>query len=108
MAPSNCAVFLRSGARCGSPYRWASGPPVTRKAQRDLHGDRRWSQATCKRQRIRDTDGRTHYRRIKKLRNQMKRLFAVMSADEIVERLSAHPSGDILRISRIIPWTLRL
>ena len=40
----------------------------------------------------------------------MKRLFAVMSADEIVERLSADPwsSGDILRISRITPWTLRL
>jgi len=38
----------------------------------------------------------------------MKRLFAVMSADEIVERLSADPSGDMLRISLITPWTLRL
>jgi hypothetical protein len=40
----------------------------------------------------------------------MKRLFAAMSADEIVERLSADPwsSRDILRISRIMSWTLRL
>jgi len=32
------------------------------------------------------------------------------TADEIVERLLADPwsSGDILRISRITPWTLRL
>ena len=32
------------------------------------------------------------------------------TADEIVERLSADPwsSRDILRVSRITPWTLRL
>ena len=30
------------------------------------------------------------------------------TADEIVKRLSADPSGDMLRISRITPWTLRL
>src|SRR5882672_4290954 len=78
MAPSNCAVFLRSGARCGRPYRWAPGPPVTRKAKRDLRGDRRWGQAICERKRIPGTDGRTHYRRIKKLKTKMKRLFVVI------------------------------
>jgi uncharacterized protein YciI len=40
--------------------------------------------------------------------NEVLLLIRATSADEIVERLSADPSRDILRISRITPWTLRL
>jgi uncharacterized protein YciI len=42
--------------------------------------------------------------------NEVLLLIRATSADEIVERLSADPwsSRDILRISRIMPWTLRL
>jgi hypothetical protein len=42
--------------------------------------------------------------------NEVLLLIRASTADEIVERLLADPwsSGDILRISRITPWTLRL
>jgi hypothetical protein len=42
--------------------------------------------------------------------NEVLLLIRASTADEIVERLSADPwsSRDILRISRIMPWTLRL
>ena len=42
--------------------------------------------------------------------NEVLLVIRAATADEIVERLSADPwsSRDILRVSRITPWTLRL
>jgi uncharacterized protein YciI len=42
--------------------------------------------------------------------NEVLLVIRASTADEIVERLSADPwsSRDILRVSRITPWTLRL